>query len=165
MPSSSRESRGDVRRGDDSLEKGRGDTDNGQVAAEDSACSCSPTGVSSHNEQKSRTGDEIGGVEVMVKGVHLGGVGVRGDDGTTSSGLATSLTGSVAGTGFTWSAQGVGSGVGGPRGVVVVEVLPSSFTGFTAKGEGAKEFSCPLASERGGTEIQVLSFSLGIIIG
>ena len=48
---------------------------------------------------------------------------------------------------------------------MVVEVLPSTVTDFTAKGEGTKEFSCPLASERGGTEIQVLSFSLGIIIG
>ena len=132
---------------------------------EDSACSCSPTGVSSRDKRKSHTGDKIGGVESVVKGVHLGGVGVRGDDGTTSSGLVTSLTGSAAGTGFTRSAQGVGSGIGSPRGVVVVEVLPSSFTGFMAKGEGTKEFSCPLASKRGGTEIQVLSFSLGIIIG
>ncbi len=48
---------------------------------------------------------------------------------------------------------------------MVVKVLPSTVTDFMAKGEGTKEFSCPLASERGGTEIQVLSFSLGIIMG
>ncbi len=107
-------------------------------------------------------GDEVGGVSA-VKGVHLGGVGVWGGDGRTSSELATSLIGVVAGTGVTWSALGVGSGVGGPRGVVVVEVLPS--TDFRAKGEGAREFSCPLAARRGGTEIQAFSFSLGIIIG
>ena len=162
MPSSSEESQGDVRRGDNTSEEGHGDTDDGRVVAEGSACSCGPTGVSSHDERKSRTGDEIGGIAGAVKGVHIGGVGIRWDDGTTSS--ATSLAGS-AGTGFTWSAQGVGRGIGSPRGVVVVEVLPSTVTGFTAKGEGTKEFSCPLASERGGTEIQVLSFSLGIIIG
>ena len=165
MPSSSGESRGDVRKGDDTSEEGRGDTGDGRVVTEGSTCSCGLMGVSSRDERKSHTGDEIGGVEGAVKGVHLGGIGVQGDDGTTSSGSATSLTGSAAGTGFTWSAQGVGRGVGSPRGVVVVEVLPSMVTGFTAKGEGTKEFSCPLASERGGTKIQVLSFSLGIIIG
>ncbi len=67
-----------------------------------------------------------------------------------------SLVGSMAGAGVTQSALGVG--VGGPRGVVVVEVLLSSI--FVAKGEGAKEFSSPLVAKRGGTEIQVLSFSL-----
>ena len=71
-----------------------------------------------------------------------------------------SLVGAVAGTGITRSALGVGSGIGSPRGVVVVEVVPS--TGFVVKGEGAREFSCPLAAERGGTEIQVFSFSLMI---
>ena len=97
-----------------------------------------------------------------VKGVHLGGVGVWGGDGCTSSESATSLVGLAAGTGVTRSALGVGSGIGGPRGVVVVEVLPS--TDCAAKGEGAREFSCPLAAERGGTKIQA-SFSLGIMIG
>ena len=46
---------------------------------------------------------------------------------------------------------------------MVVEVLPS--TDFMAKGEGAREFSCPLAAERGGTKIQAFSFSLGMMIG
>ena len=105
MPSSSGESRGD-----DTSEKGRRDTNDGRVVTEGSACSCGPTGVSLHDEQKSRTGDEIGGVGA-VKGVNLGGVGIQGDDGTSSSGLATSLVGSAAGTGFT---QSVGRGVGGP---------------------------------------------------
>ena len=73
-----------------------------------------------------------------------------------------SLVGAVAGTGVTRSALGVGSGVGGPRGVMVVEVLPS--TDFVVKGEGAREFICPLTAERGGTEIQA-SFSLGMMIG
>ena len=115
-----------------------------------------PTGVSSRDERKSRTGDEVG--VSAVKGIHLGGVGVWGGDDRTSSESATSLAGSMAGTGVTRSALGVGRGVGGPRGVVVVEVLPSSI--FVAKGEGAKEFSSPLVAERGGTEIQTLSFSL-----
>ena len=77
-----------------------------------------------------------------------------------------SLVGSAR-TGSTWSAQGigVGIGVGGSRGVMIVEVILSTCTGFTAKGEGTNEFTCPLASERGGTEIQILSFSLGIITG
>ena len=73
-----------------------------------------------------------------------------------------SLVNVAAGTGVTQSALGVDSGVGGPRRVVVVKVLPS--TDFVAKGEGAREFSCPLAAERGGTEIQA-SFSLGMMIG
>ena len=107
-------------------------------------------------------GDEVGGVGA-VKGVHLGGVGVRGGDGRTLLESATSLIGVAAGTGVTRSALGIGSGVGGPRGVVNVEVLPS--TGFAVKGEGAREFSCPLAAERGGTEIQTSSFSLGMIMG
>ena len=98
-----------------------------------------------------------------VKGVHLGGVGVWGGDGCTSLESVTSLVSAAAGTGVTRSALGVGSGVGDPQGVVVVEVLPS--TDFAAKGEGAREFSCPLAAERGGTEIQAFSFSLGMMIG
>ncbi len=139
--------------------KGRGDTDDGRALAEKSACN--PTGVSSH-ERKSRTGDEVGGVSA-VKGVHLGGVSIRwGGDDRTSLESAMSLVGSAAGAGVTQSALGVGNGVGGPRGVVVVEVLPS--TDFATEGEGAKEFNCPLAAERGGTEIQA-SFSLGIMIG
>ena len=131
-------------------------------------------GVSSREERKSRTGDEIGGVRGTVNGVCLGGIGIRGDDDATSSESATSLVGS-AGAGFTWSAQGVGVGigvfvdvvvdVGGSRGVVAVEVLPSMHTGFTARGEGTYEFICPLASKRGGTDIQSFSFSFGVIIG
>ena len=74
-----------------------------------------------------------------------------------------SLAGSMAGTGVTRSVLGVGRGVGGPRGVVVIEVLPS--TDFVAKGEGAREFSSPLVSERGGTKIQTFSFSLGMMMG
>ena len=103
---------------------------------------------------------KINGVQGAVEGVCLGGVGVWCGDGATPSRSATSLVGS-AGTDSTWSAQGVG----GSRGVVVVEVIPSTCTGFTAKGEGTNEFTCPLASERGGTEIQTLSFSFGVITG
>ncbi len=107
-------------------------------------------GVSSCEERKSRTGDKIGDVRGAVNGVCLGGVGVRRD-----VGAAASLV-SSAGTGFTGSAQGVGvvADVGGARGVVTVEVLPSTFTDFTAEGEDTNEFICPLASKRGGTEIQ-----------
>ena len=162
MPSSSGESQGDVRRGDNTSEEGHGDTDDGRVVAEGSACGCGPMGVSSRDERKSRTGDEIGDVEGA--GVCLGGIGVRHGEETTSSRSAMSLMG-LARTGSTWSAQGIGIGIGGSRGVVIIEVLPSTFTGFMAKGEGTNEFSCPLASKRGGTEIQTFSFSLGIIIG
>ena len=98
-----------------------------------------------------------------VKGIHLGGVGVRGGDDRTSSESATSLVGSTAGTGVTRSALGVGQGVGSPRGVVVIEVLPS--TEFMAKGVGTKEFSSPLISERGGTEIQTFSCSFSLMMG
>ncbi len=102
-----------------------------------------------------------------ARGVHLGGVGVQGDDVRTSLDSATSLVGlTVAGVGGTRAALniGVGVGVGSPRGVVVVEVLPSEFRDLAAEGEGAREFSCPLAAEIGGTEIQA-SFSLGMMIG
>ena len=77
--------------------------------------------------------------------------------------MATSLIGS-AGTNSTGSAQGVGvvAGVGSARGVVTVEVLPSTYTDFTAEGEGTNEFSCPLASKRGGIEIQSPSVSFGV---
>ena len=93
-----------------------------------------------------------------VKGIHLGGVGIRGGDDRTSLEAATSLVGVAAGTGITRSALGIdGHGGGGPREVVVVEVLPSS--DFTAKGEGAKELISPLTSERGGIKI-MFSFSL-----
>ena len=97
-------------------------------------------GVSSR-EEKSCTGDEIGDVHGAVNGICLGGVGIRRGDDTTSS--ATSLIGSAS-TGFTGSAQDVGVvigiGVGGPRGVVTVEVLPSTGTDFAAKGEGTNKF-------------------------
>ena len=143
-------------------------------------------GVSLHKGRQSRTGDEIGGIHDGIHssvhgsvhgsahggvhgGVHsadtgacLGGVDVRGDD-DTSSGLVMSLI-SSAGTGSTWSAQGVDVvvGAGGSRGVVAVEVLPSAYTDFTAKGEGTNEFICPLASKRGGTKIQSFSISFGV---
>ena len=92
-----------------------------------------------------------------VKGIHLGGVGVRGGDDHTSLESATSLAGLTAGTGVTRSALGGGGrGAGGPRGVVIVEVLPSS--DLMAEGEGANKFSSPLTSKRGGTEI-TFSFS------
>ena len=56
-----------------------------------------------------------------VKGIHLGGVGVRGGDVRTSLEVATSLVGLAAGTGITRSALGIdGRGEGGPRGVMVV---------------------------------------------
>ncbi len=98
-----------------------------------------------------------------VKGIHLRGVGVRGGDDRTSLESAMFLTGLTAGTGITRSALGGGGrGAGGPRGVVVVEVLPSS--DFTAKGEGAKEFISPLTSERGGIEI-MFSFSFSLMMG
>ena len=155
QPSSNGKSRG---------EKGRGDTDDGRVLAETSARN--PTGVPVHDERKSCMGDEVGGISA-VEGEHLGDVGIRwGSDDRTSTESATSLVGSAAGAGATWSALGVGKGVGGPREVVVVEVLPS--TEFTTKGategEGVREFNCPWAAERGGTEIQA-SFSLGIMMG
>ena len=96
-----------------------------------------------------------------VKGIHLGGIGVRGSDDRTSLELAMSLAGLTASTGITRSALGGGGrGIGGPRGVVVVEALPS--LNFTAEGEGAKEFSSPLTSERGGTEI---TFSFSLMMG
>ncbi len=115
-------------------------------------------GVSSHEGRKSCTGDKIGNVHGAVNGVCLGGVSVQHGDGT-----ATSLIGS-AGTGATGSAQGVGivAGMGGARGVVTVEVLPSMYTDFTVKGEGTNEFSCLLASKRGGIKIQSPSISFGV---
>ena len=99
----------------------------------------------------------MGDVHGVINGVCLGGVGIQRGDGT-----ATSLVGS-AGTGFTGSVQGVGvvAGVGGARGVVTVEVLPSTYTDFAAEGEGTNEFICPLASKRGGTKIQSSSVSFG----
>ena len=98
-----------------------------------------------------------------VKGIHLGGVSVRGGDVRTLAESATSLAGLTAGTGVSQSALGIGSrGIGGPQGVVVVEALPSS--DFMAEGEGAKEFSSPLTSERGGTKI-TFSFSFSLIMG
>ena len=120
---------------------------------------CSPTGVSARDKRKLRTGDEIG--VSAVKGIHLGGIGVQGGDDHTSLESATSLAGLTAGTGITRSALGSGGcGAGGPRGVVFVEVLPS--LDFMAKGEGAKEFSSPLTSERGGTE---MTFSFSLMMG
>ena len=135
----------------------RGDTNDGWVVTEKSAFN--PTGVSSRGKRKSRTGDEVG--VSAVKGIQLGGVGVRGSDDRTSTESATSLAGLTAGTGVTQSVLGIGGhGIGGPRGVMVVEVLPSS--DFMAKGEGAKEFNSPLMSERGGTEI---TFSFSLMMG
>ena len=117
-------------------------------------------GVSSRKGGKSRAGDEIGNVRGAVNGICLGGIGIQRGDGT-----ATSLIGS-AGAGSTGSAQGVGvvAGVGGARGVVTVEVLPSTLTDFAAKGEGTNELICPLAAKRGGIEIQSFS-AFGVIIG
>ena len=120
---------------------------------------CSPTGVSTRDKRKSRTGDEIG--ISAVKGIHLGGVGVRGGDDRTSLESAMSLAGLTAGTGGARSALDIGGhGVGGPRGVVIIEALPS--LEFTAEGEGAKEFTSPLTSKRGGTKI---TFSFSLMIG
>ena len=155
QPSSSGKSRG---------EKSRGDTDDGRALAETSARN--PTGVPSRDGQKSRTGDEVGGVST-VEGEHLGDVGIRwGGDDRTLTESAMSLISSTAGAGATWSALGVGDGIGSPREVMVVEVVPS--TEFTTegatKGEEVSEFNCPWAAGRGGTEIQV-SFSLGIMMG
>ncbi len=117
---------------------------------------CSPTGVSARDDRKLRTGDEIG--VSAVKGIHLGGIGIWGGDVRTSLELLTSLVGLTAGAGVTQSAlSGDGRDADGPRGVVVIKVLPSS--DFTAKGEGVKEFNSPLTSERGGTEM-TFSFSL-----
>ena len=145
-------------------ERSCGDTNKGRAPAEMSARN--PTGVPAHDERKSRTGDEVSGVSA-VEGEHLGDVGIRwGGNDQTSTELATSLVGSIAGAGATWSTLGVGVGVGGPQEVVVVEVIPS--TEFTTEGategEGVSEFNCPWAAGRGGTEIQV-SFSLGIMTG
>ena len=67
----------------------------------------------------------------------------------------------MAGAGGTRSALGGdGRGAGGPRGVVVIEVLLSS--DFMAKGEGVKEFNSPLTSKRGGTE---MTFSFSLMMG
>ena len=50
-----------------------------------------------------------------VKGIHLGGVSVRGSDDRTPLEAATSLVGIAAGTGITRSALGVdGHGGGSP---------------------------------------------------
>ena len=96
-----------------------------------------------------------------VKGIHLGGVGVQGGDVRTSLEAAMSLVGLTASAGITRSALGGdGRDTGGPRGVVGVEVLPSS--DFMAKREGVKEFNSPLMSERGGTE---MTFSFSLMIG
>ena len=99
----------------------------------------------------------MGDVRGLINGVCLGGVGVRRGDGTV-----TSLV-SSAGTGFTGSVQGIGvvTGVGGARGVVTVEVPPSTYTDFATEGEGTNEFICPLASKRGGVKIQSSSISFG----
>ena len=98
-----------------------------------------------------------------VKGIHLGGIGVRGGEVRTSLESARSLIGLTAGTGITQSALGIdGRGGGSPRGVVVIKVLPSS--NFMAKGEGAKEFNSPLMSKRGGIEI-MFSFSFSLMMG
>ncbi len=98
----------------------------------------------------------MGDARGVINGICLG-VGVRRGDGT-----AMSLIGS-AGTGSTGPTQGVGAvaGVGGTRGVVTVEVLPSTYTGFVAEREGTNKFICPFASKRGGTEIQSSSVSSG----
>ena len=100
----------------------------------------------------------MGNVCGAINGVCLGGVSVRRSDGT-----ATALVGS-AGTGSTGSAHGIGvvAGVGGSRGVVTIEVLPSTYTDFMAEGEGTNEFICPLVSKKGGTEIQSPSISFGV---
>ena len=92
--------------------------------------------------------------------VCLGDVGVWCGGDTTPSEAAMSLVGTSR-TGSTWSAQGMGRS----RGVVVVEEVPSMRSDFTAKGQGVSEFTCPLAAERGGTEMQELSLSLGVITG
>ena len=114
-------------------------------------------GVTSREGEKSRTEDEMGDARGVINGVCLGGVGVRRGDGA-----AMSLVGS-AGTGSTRSTQGVGvvAGMGGARGVVTVEVLPSTYTDFTTEGGGTNKFICPWVSERGGTEIQSSSVSFG----
>ena len=99
----------------------------------------------------------MGDARGMINGVSLGGIGVRRGDGA-----ATSLV-SSAGAGSTGSMQGIGvvAGVGGARGVMTVEVLPSTYTDFTTEGEGTNEFISPLASKRGGTKIQSSSVSFG----
>ena len=126
------------------------------MLADESACD--PTGVSTRDERKLCTGDEID--VSTVKGIHLGGVGIRGSDVRTSLELAMSLVSLMAGAGVTRSAlSSDGRDAGSPRGVVVVKALPS--WDFTAEGEGVKEFNSPLTSERGGTEM-TSSFSLMI---
>ena len=96
-----------------------------------------------------------------VKGIHLGGVGVQGSDVRTFLEAATSLVGLTASAGVTRSALGDdGRDAGGPRGVMVVKVIPSS--DFTAEGEGVKEFNYPLTSKRGGTE---MTFSFSLMMG
>ena len=98
----------------------------------------------------------MGDARGVINGVCLGGVGVRRGDGAVMFLVS-------AGTGSTGSTQGVGvvASVGGARGVMTVKVLPSTYTDFTTEGEGTNEFICPLASKRGGTEIQSSSISFG----
>ena len=85
-------------------------------------------------------------------------IGCRGD--AAPSWTATSLV-SVSGTGSTWSARGIG----GLRGVVVIKDVLSTRTGLAAKGQGVREFTCPLVFKKGGTEIQEFSLSLGVMTG
>ncbi len=48
---------------------------------------------------------------------------------------------------------------------MVVEKFPSTHSDFTAEGQGISKFTCSSAAERGGTEMQELSLSLGVITG
>ncbi len=86
------------------------------------------------------------------------GIGCRGN--TAPLRVATSLVG-VSEAGFTWSSRSAG----GLRGVVVVEDAPSTHAGLAAKGQAVREFTCPLVSKRGGTEIQEFSLSLRVMTG
>ncbi len=103
---------------------------------------------------------ETEGMHGIGEGGRLGVVGVKRRGDAAPLWVAMSLVG-VSGAGFTWSTRGAGR----PRGVVVVEDTPSMHAGLAAKGQGIRELTCPLVSERGGTEMQEFSLSLRITTG
>ena len=107
-----------------------------------------------------RVGDKTIDTCSAGRGVCLGDVGIWCGGNTTPSEAVMSLV-STSRAGSTWSVRGMGES----RGVVVIEGFPSTHSDFTAEGQGVSKFTCPSAAERGGTEIQELSLSLGVITG
>ncbi len=126
----------------------------------DSAFGCGERGITARREPRVICTGEMEGMHGVGEGGRLGVVGVGRKGDTAPLQAAASLIG-VSGAGSTWSTWGVG----GLRGVVVVEDIPSTCAGLTAKRQGAREFTCPLVSKKGGTEIQELSLSLRVMTG